>query len=170
VAKDASRPFVVTAGGRTVTALGTAFSVKAQDRGFEVVLVEGRVRVDSPVRATPLALPTGRVQSTEMEAGSELVAVDNRHWSVREVDGAKETAWMHGRLVYEGRPLGEVVDDMNRYSERKIVIADPALREKALSGTYRAGDIEGFVRALEDYGVAQVASQTPGRVELEAVS
>ncbi len=168
VAKDASRPFTVTAGGRTVTALGTAFSVKVQERAFEVVLVEGQVRVDSPVRATPLALPTGRVQSTQMEAGSELVAVDNRHWSVREVNGAKETAWLHGRLVYESRPLSDVVADMNRYSERKIVLADPALGSKALSGTYRAGDVDGFVRALEDYGVAQVASESPGRIELAA--
>ena len=168
VHKDPKRPFVVNAGGRTVTALGTAFSVKVAPKTFEVVLVEGVVRVESPVRATPIGLPTGRVQATEMQPGSELTALDNRHWSVREADATAETAWLHGRLVYKGAPLAEVVADMNRYSEKKIVIRDAEVAGQALSGTYRAGDIEGFVRAVQDYGLARVATNDEGEVELAA--
>ena len=168
VHKDPSRPFVVSAGGRTVTALGTAFSVKVAPKTFEVVLVEGVVRVESPVRATPIGLPTGRVQATEMQAGSELTALDTRHWSVREADATAETAWLHGRLVYKGAPLSEVVADMNRYSEKKIVIRDADVARRALSGTYRAGYIEGFVRAVQDYGLARVAANDEGEVELAA--
>lgn len=168
VHKDPSRPFTVSAGGRTITALGTAFSVKVAPKQFEVVLVEGVVRVESPVRATPIGLPTGRVQATEMQAGSELTALDNRHWTVREADAGAETAWLRGRLVYNGAPLSEVVADMNRYSEKKIVIRDPEVAGQALSGTYRAGDIEGFVRAVQDYGLASVASNDEGEVELQA--
>src|SRR5690606_6140981 len=47
VAKDPRRPFVVTAGGRTVTAVGTAFDVRVDEGTFRVVLVEGRVRVEA---------------------------------------------------------------------------------------------------------------------------
>jgi transmembrane sensor len=166
VAHDKSRPFVVSAGGRTVTATGTAFSVRVAPKVFDVVLVEGSVRVESPVRATPLGLPTGRVQATEMQAGSELAALDNRHWTVREADPAADTAWLSGRLVYKAAPLSEVVADMNRYSEKKIVIADAAIAARQLSGTYRAGDIEGFVKAVQDYGLARVASNDEGEVEL----
>jgi transmembrane sensor len=168
VAHDKSRPFVVSAGGRTVTATGTAFSVRVAPKVFDVVLVEGSVRVESPVRATPLGLPTGRVQATEMQAGSELAAFDNRHWTVREADPAADTAWLHGRLVYKAAPLSEVVADMNRYSEKKIVIADAAVATRQLSGTYRAGDVEGFVKAVQDYGLARVASNDEGEVELTA--
>ena len=168
VHKDPKRPFVVNAGGRTVTALGTAFSVKVAPKAFEVVLVEGVVRVESPVRATPLALPTGRVQATEMQAGSELTALDNRHWSVREADASAETAWLDGRLVYKGAPLSEVVADMNRYSEKQIVIRDPQVASRALSGTYRAGDIDGFVRAARDYGFVEVVREGEKTVELRA--
>lgn len=168
VHKDLRRPFVVSAGGRTVTALGTAFSVKVAPKRFEVVLVEGVVRVESPVRATPLGLPTGRVQATEMQPGSELTALDTRHWTVREADATAETAWLRGRLVYKGARLGDVVADMNRYSEKKIVVHDPAVAAQELSGTYRAGDIEGFVRAVQDYGLARVATSKEGEVELAA--
>ena len=168
VAHDKSRPFVVSAGGRTVTATGTAFSVRVAPKVFDVVLVEGSVRVESPVRATPLGLPTGRVQATEMQAGSELAALDNRHWTVREADPVAAAAWLHGRLVYKAAPLSEVVADMNRYSEKKIVIADATVATRQLSGTYRAGDIEGFVKAVQDYGLARVASNDEGEVELTA--
>ncbi|MGE5565216.1 MAG: FecR family protein [Parcubacteria group bacterium] len=168
VAHDKSRPFVVSAGGRTVTATGTAFSVRVAPKVFDVVLVEGSVRVESPVRATPLGLPTGRVQATEMQAGSELTALDARHWTVREADPAADTAWLNGRLVYKAAPLSEVVADMNRYSEKKIVIADAAVADRQLSGTYRAGDIDGFVKAVQDYGLARVTSNDEGEVELAA--
>ena len=57
---------------------------------------------------------------------------------------------------------------MNRYSEKKIVIRDADVARRALSGTYRAGDIEGFVRAVQDYGLARVAANDDGEVELAA--
>src|SRR6185436_10113257 len=45
VAADRTRPFVVRAEGRTVTALGTAFDVAHEPGGVTVLLVEGRVAV-----------------------------------------------------------------------------------------------------------------------------
>src|SRR4029077_19161785 len=45
VAKDHTRPFVVSAGSRNVIAVGTAFDVRLQDRRVRVTLVEGKVRV-----------------------------------------------------------------------------------------------------------------------------
>ena len=91
VAKDPRHPFVVTAGGRTVTALGTAFEVRVDEGAFKVVLVEGRVRVEAarsatapPVSAPPTApAPEGAAPiATDMSAGSQLVASDDADWRV----------------------------------------------------------------------------------------
>src|SRR5262249_55442924 len=46
VAKDPTRPFIVTARSRNVIAVGTAFDVRLQDRQVKVTLVEGKVRVE----------------------------------------------------------------------------------------------------------------------------
>ena len=48
VAKDPRRPFVVTAGGQEVVALGTSFVVRRDEQQLTVTLVEGKVAV-SPV-------------------------------------------------------------------------------------------------------------------------
>lgn len=52
VAHDTARPFVVTAGNRSVIAVGTAFGVSTGPRRFEVALTQGKVLVqpsDLPV-------------------------------------------------------------------------------------------------------------------------
>ncbi len=46
VAKDKARPFVVYAGDRRITAVGTAFDVRLDQREVCVTLVDGKVSVD----------------------------------------------------------------------------------------------------------------------------
>ena len=53
VAHDTARPFIVTAGGVKVRAVGTAFSVRLGDAGVEVLVTEGKVQVE---RVAPNAL------------------------------------------------------------------------------------------------------------------
>ena len=177
VAKDPSRPFVVQAAGRTITAIGTAFDVRVDRRQFEVTLVEGKVRVEAPAPPPAPATEGAKaapkpavvvLQATEMAAGSQLLAADDRGWSVRQADTAKETSWLAGRLMFENEPLGAVAEEFGRYSDQKIVFADPSLAGMPISGTFRSGDVETFVRALEKYQLARVESRTESAVRLTA--
>src|SRR5690606_27572020 len=63
VAHDAARPFVVHAGGGTITAVGTAFNVHSVLGRVSVAVVEGAVNVQSTVKEpaiepAPGGLPT----------------------------------------------------------------------------------------------------------------
>ena len=166
VAKDAAHPFVVHAGGRTITALGTAFDVRVDRQRFEVTLVEGKVRVEAPAPALPDAPPV--VQATEMAPGSQLVAVDPQGWTVRPADTARETSWLAGRLMFENETLATVAAEFDRYSEQKIAFADPALANVRITGTFRSRDVGAFVRALEKYRMARVETETDDVVSLAA--
>jgi transmembrane sensor len=173
VAKDQGRPFVVHAAGRTVTALGTAFEVRI-DGGFKVTLVEGRVKINAlaPPPARPAkgveAPPAAALEETVLVAGVQLVALDAQHWSVTRTDVNRETAWVHGQLVYVDEPLGRVAAEMNRYSDRKIVVADGRTAAIPISGTFKAGDVEAFVQAIEEYDLVRVSSDAPLTVRLAA--
>lgn len=175
VARDPSRPFIVAAGGRTVTALGTAFDVRVSPREFKVTLVEGKVRVEAPASAVGLALAkagapaAGPVQATEMTAGSELAATDYRHWNVTTTDVDRETSWLRGQLIFERERLGDVVEEMNRYSTKKIVV-DERAAATPITAAFKPGDIDGFVRAVRDYGFVEVVSDGEKAVELRAAS
>lgn len=166
VAKDPGRPFVVVAGERRVTALGTAFGVRVDKDLFELTMVEGEVKVEAPLRAAP-GKPA-QVQSANMGAGSQLVAVVNSQWTIKPVDPVKETGWTRGLLIYEATPLRKVAEELNRYSQRKIVIDDPGVAGQLVNGTFRANDVEGAVTALESYGLVRVASQTDDAIRLAA--
>ncbi len=181
VAKDARHPFVVNAGGRTVTALGTAFEVRVDKGAFKVVLVEGKVRVDSaprPIAGEPrpraragkgAVLEQPVLQSTEMTAGSELIARNDTDWRVTRTDVDRETSWLRGQIVFDDEELGDIVAELNRYSTRKIVIADPALAHERLSGIYTPGDLHGFSRALKSYGLAEVVNESESEVRVVAL-
>ena len=71
VAKNANRPFVVTAGSRKVTAVGTAFDVKVDSRTVDVTLIEGKVRVD-PSR--PSLIQKIHTDVRRLVPGEQLVA------------------------------------------------------------------------------------------------
>ena len=165
VAHDATRPFRVVAAGRTVTALGTVFEVRADPRRFEVTLVEGRVRVEEPPKLT-----AAKPASVELTPGAQLVATANSSWAVAETDVARETSWLDGRLAFDNDPLSTVVAEMNRYSDKKIVIRDPAVANTPVLGVFRAGDVDAFVDAVENYRLAKVGVETETTVELTAPS
>lgn len=166
VAHDPSRPFVVAAGGRTITALGTAFNVRLERDRVEVVLAEGRVRVEGP---KPVFTPLPRKPAAaELTPGSRLIAARDQDWRIAKVNVDEVTSWRRGQLVFVRRPLGEVVEEMNRYSEKKIVVADEALAQAPITGGFAEGDIEAFVRAVRGYGLASVASEDERSVVLKA--
>ena len=164
VAKDPRHPFVVTAAGRTVTALGTAFDVRIDQGELRVVLVEGKVRVQAAKAAAAMTSEPSRPMATDMSAGSELVARDDTEWRLAPTNVNRETSWLKGQLVFDNQPLNEVVEEVNRYSTRKIVIADAALERRHVSGNFAPGDVHGFAMILQAAGVADLREQSNGEL------
>jgi len=171
VAHDRRHPFVVSAAGRTVTAVGTAFDVRVDHGRFAVTLVEGKVRVETPSplpAATPAkgAAPAAPepivaatpVQDVELVAGNQFTALDDSRWTVSRADTAKETTWLTGWLKFQNESLGQVVEEFNRYSDRRIVIQDPRLADRKITGRFKAGDVDAFVKALAEYDIARLES------------
>jgi transmembrane sensor len=168
VSKDSSRPFKVIAGGRTIVAIGTEFTVEYVDHRLNVAMVEGKVAVLTPkTRAgeTPSAteiatrLRDGEVARTSsrqdneeiyLTAGEELrVALDGRPVVTPKADLEAATAWREGKVIFHTTPLGEAVNRMNRYSRLQLRIDDEALATQYVSGVFEAGDTLGFVNALQ---------------------
>src|SRR5262249_47969299 len=114
VLQDARHPFSVIANGRSVTALGTDFDVYLRRDSVRVTLIQGRLRVHAQ------DLPP-----IDMTAGYQLTAIDGG-WALAQTDVAPSVSWTQRQLSFDDSTLHEVVDELNRYSSRKIVIKDPA--------------------------------------------
>jgi len=168
VAKDRRHPFIVAAAGRTVTAVGTAFDVRVDGEKLEVTLVEGKVKVDAPTPEPAADLSrAARTQSTEVVAGNRLVAsIETPSLTVAPADTVRETSWLSGWLDFDNEPLGQVAEEFNRYSPRKIVVADARLAQTPVSGRFEADDAEAFTRGLAKYRIARVESTGPDVIRL----
>lgn len=144
VAKDPQRqrPFIVKAGDRTITALGTVFDVRLSPGELRVTLAEGSVAVRSlqPRRgsAQQILKPHQQLVATVGAAPPEL----------RSVDTDKALSWAEGQLFFENEPLASAVEEMNQYSHAKIVV-DPAVAGLRINGMFRTSNQAGFVEALE---------------------
>ncbi len=158
VAHDAAHPFVVTAQGRSVTALGTVFDVDLEPSAMTVTLLEGKVAVRD--------LAAGQGKQAVLKPGERLVAPSQGAWSQRSVDAEQAARWMSGDLVFDERELGLVAAELNRYSSRKLVVADARLARTPVSGVFRAGDPEALAQGLEASGVARVTRRSPDEIVL----
>ena len=158
VAADPSRPFIVNAGGKSVRAIGTAFEVAFEHGNMVVTLAEGKVRVEEAA--------AGSGSGTDMAPGGQLVIGADHNWTLRRVDVAKETSWTEGRLIFMRDPLSEAVAEMNRYSTRKLAFKDGKIPDKQVVGVFEAGDVDGFVKAMELNDIARRVSTTDDEILL----
>lgn len=145
VAKDASRPFSVTAGDKVVVATGTSFSVERVKAQVQVVLYEGQVMVYDPPPARDVA-PEMKPEADVLRPGQQLVSSPtDKAETIAAVDLALARSWESGQLTFIDEPLALAVERMNRYADTKLVTQDLQTGKLLVNGVYNAGDIEAFL-------------------------
>jgi len=162
VAKDPLRPFVVTAGSQRVIAVGTEFSVRREGSDAEIVVTEGKVRVEAGGPGSPIppeSLPAGSVA----HAGQSGMLVKTEAVAMAE----ERLSWRNGVLIFHEATLADAAMKFNRFTSHKIVIRDPKVAEMRISGTFKATNSEAFVRLLE-HGYPVHAEVTGGETVLES--
>jgi transmembrane sensor len=134
-------PFVVASGQVETVVLGTRFQVSQTAGRTEVVLEEGKVRMQQPGSSLSTTLAPGQRGWWTVGASSFQTATANP---------SSVLAWTRGRLLFENVSLAEAIVDVNRYSRHvKIELADPNVGQLKVSGSYVAGDPELVVAAWE---------------------
>ncbi len=166
VAKDHHRPFVVQAGDRLVTALGTVFEVRLDQDSMKVVLVEGKVVVDAADKEMASA---EAIMPMVMSPGQELVASFGSRPKITKVNVEKNLLWSDGFVEFNDDPLTDVVQEMNRYSNQQLVLADAASGRLRLSGVFRVDDPERFAAIVGELLPIQSRRLANGDIELTAV-
>ena len=157
VAHDTARPFIVTAGGVSIRAVGTAFSVRLGEHGVEVLVTEGKVEItrddadSTPAPALPAAHPllvAGERtlilrDATPADTQVERVSTDALQAAVR---------WHSQVMTFTNLPLRDAVTLFNRRNTQQLILADAALGERKIGGTFAADQVEAFVRLLAQDG------------------
>lgn len=189
VAHDVTRPFTVTAEGRKVVATGTAFDVDLLGPKLLVTLLDGHVVVlpqgaqtipwiphatsEGAGSATPAGAES-RASSAAGDAmdriyldpGEQLVMSSGSAPQISHVDIERVTAWERGEIVFDDEPLASVIQRMNRYGPRHIIVGDDRAANLRISGVFHEGDVDGFVSTIAAYLSVRAQERPDGDVVL----
>jgi transmembrane sensor len=140
VAHDTQRPFWVRAGDYWVRAVGTAFNVYLTPTGVEVTVSEGTVNVvNATANESPPSDGAIGAAAAAVTAGEQADVHGNAE-VIHELNSAllsRRLAWRKSSLYFQDQPLGEVVNELMRYTTLKIEFDDDALRGLPVGGTFQ---------------------------------
>jgi transmembrane sensor len=168
VAKNASRPFIVTSGDTRVRAVGTQFDVNRKREGTIVTVVEGKVSVQTNVpdaRIDPLNVEVTAAMPQMLVAGEQITVTETAAQPIKHPDVTRAIAWTQRQLVFEGATLTEVAEEFNRYNQRQLVIQDPELYDFHISGVFASTDPGVLLQFLRERAGVQVV-ETEGAIYL----
>jgi transmembrane sensor len=187
VAHDVERPFTVTADGHKVVATGTAFDVNLLGPELLVTLIRGHVVVlpQSAPTLTFQSLATSSATAPRVSGpgfsgatvpddwnqivlapGEQLVMSADAAPHLQRINLHRVTAWEQGEVVFKNERLATVIEQMNRYGRRRLVLGDARAARLRISGVFREGDLAGFVSTLSSYLPVRAQDRPDGEVVL----
>ncbi len=152
VSKDPQRPFVVSAAGFEIRAVGTAFNVKLDQDIVEVIVTEGRVQItgDSNVDSEQVIkgdLEVGQRSIVTLAKPETSPSIQIYDTTIQEMNQRLE--WKPELLAFDSEPLAVVVEAFNRLNTLQIIIADEALAEKEIVATFRSSNVMHMIELLK---------------------
>jgi transmembrane sensor len=144
VTPNENRPFHVDAGTARATVLGTAFNIYRSDNSAEITVTEGVVRV-TDLRSTGAR----SAQTDVLRANQQLTAGQQGLAASHSVDSQAYIAWRQGDLIADEMRLSELVRQLARYHNTRILISDPEVAALKISGVFRLDQPDALILALE---------------------
>lgn len=145
VANDPDRPFVVSTDTLLIRAIGTKFLVNRLHRAkLSVSVTEGKVQI---TRKT-----TDNIRGKEIiDTGQTVIVNEQKNtYQVEPVDITQVTSWQNGRLYFSKALLPDVICEVNRYLEKKIVIGDTRLDTVEINMNFDIEHCKYFLSTLHD--------------------
>jgi ferric-dicitrate binding protein FerR (iron transport regulator) len=154
VVHNAERRFLVHARNAVVEDIGTRFVVRAYltDSVVRVAVAEGSVALGDSAAASRAALGAGMVGDVGRDGRPSLMGAADRDALF---------AWQDGRLLFNRRPLSEVLRDLERWYDLRIALADTGLASIRVSGSLPGTSVTDALDAVA--AIATVRVERHGR-------
>jgi transmembrane sensor len=138
VERNQAKPFIVELPAVEIIVTGTKFNVLASKQDTEIFVVSGIVQV-KPIFGQMHTLRKGDSINIDSNGNAGSVAPFNP---------TDILAWTTGKLRFTQAPLHEVVDELNRYFDRKIILRDASLSTLPVTGEFDATDQAAAINAI----------------------
>lgn len=155
VSHDSDCAFYVDAGDTTVRVTGTRFGVRRYGDTVRVAVESGSVEVKRG--------PWWEKNVIYLTAGQAvMVPVQGVLAPISHVNVAAMMAWRHGRVVFQGTPLAQAIDEINRYAPRAIQLVDGTLAQVRIAGVFSTDNTQAFLDLLPSIAPVRVSWRADG--------
>jgi len=120
-----------------VEVLGTKFNIRTRRSDSEVMLAEGKVKLE-----------LGGVDSTLFMKPGDLTTVKDKKFSTQSVDKQSYTSWVEHKLFFERTPLRDLSTLLRDTYGVTVTFTDPALETRELSGEISASTLDEILYAI----------------------
>jgi len=173
VTNGTEHSLVVTAGEYSIFDIGTEFNVKMDHKGkISVAVLKGSVEIvkkhEKPksiinkelkiLEKKPVQTPRTIAAAAKLKPpsapnvilpGQEIILDEKeKAHEVKIADTRRIDEWLNGRLYFDNVPLPDVLAEINRYLEKKIVIGDESLNKLHLTINFKISERKYFVKTI----------------------
>ena len=164
-----TRPFNVLSGRSVIQDIGTSFDVYIKPGSTVVTVIEGQIRILSPINAAS-NLNIDLRQHTFGSAGNDVIAPELHE--LQQVELSRTTgamrmlptltdrrlsqllAWRQGRIDLTDMRLGDALEQFSRYHIERFEFADEALSRTRVGGSVDCAHLDDFLSLLEiEFGI-----------------
>lgn len=124
-ADDRPREFEVVAGNGKTSTTNARFDIRHAGAHTRVTCFEREVRIAHPDGNLVLG------PRQQVTYGAEAIA------QAVSIDPVVVSAWQRGLMIFDMTPLGEVIDELNRYRSGHIVLLNKSLAKNPVNGRFR---------------------------------
>lgn len=144
VAKNAAKPFVVTAGKAEIRVLGTAFNVRESvtDSSLVVAVTEGVVS---------LSKNTGNGKALRLQVGDVGLLQQGQLTAFHTGNTHNYLSWESGQLAFDSIRLGDVARQLEHLYHLRISFRDPRLRQVLLTAEMKRGTADYVLKEIATY-------------------
>jgi ferric-dicitrate binding protein FerR (iron transport regulator) len=130
--------FVVHTGGLNVEVLGTSFNVNDRRGRTEVALLNGKIRLS----------PRNEKEKPLILAPGDIVEYSGGKLSKTPINVVEYTSWKDGKLYFSDVPLSKIFDYFEDIYGYKVIVDDPKILTRRLSGTMSSKNEKVFFETI----------------------
>lgn len=160
VAADKERPLLVHAGEARIRVVGTAFDVRRGARQLVVSVAHGQVAF----------APDRDSRTTELLGARQQATWDYARQTLQQqtLSDGEIADWRSGHLSFRNRELASLIDELDLYRPRAVLLAEGPLAHYKVSGNLDINDPDALLKALPALLPVKTVTLEDGRIRIES--
>ena len=150
VAKDKTRPLIISTNQGSARALGTQFNVHLIEDSEPIMTQVAVVESSVEVCNKPSLFNFNKPECKQVHAGQLGQYTKNKNLAITSADSQSISSWITGTIALDNQPLPKVLHELQRYSQLHFIFDAATLADMRVSGVLPLNDMNKCLSLLSE--------------------